>query len=184
MSHNVWSPVTVARSAKILARILRRRIEKKIEDVLGEDQFGFERWEGTGNTLGTSKWTLDINWEMCACFIDWQKASDFSERTKLMQIVKETVIDWHARRLIRKLHVDRSAKVWVHREEIRSWRWEQEWDNDTDPLPIVQEAGWAPGLVWLGTRNLTLDPSTIYPVERRYKNCSVLAYQIHPISHM
>ena len=28
---------------KIVAEILRRRIEKKIEDVLGEDQFGFRK---------------------------------------------------------------------------------------------------------------------------------------------
>jgi hypothetical protein len=31
----------IAHTAKIVAKILRRRIEKKIEDVLGEDQFGF-----------------------------------------------------------------------------------------------------------------------------------------------
>jgi hypothetical protein len=24
-----------------------------------------------------------------------------------------------------------------------------------DPVPIVQEAGWAPGLVWTGVENLT-----------------------------
>ena len=33
----------IAHTAKIVAKILRRRIEKKIEDVLGEDQFGFRR---------------------------------------------------------------------------------------------------------------------------------------------
>jgi len=31
----------IAHTAKIVAKILRRRIEKKIEDVLGEDHFGF-----------------------------------------------------------------------------------------------------------------------------------------------
>jgi hypothetical protein len=30
----------------IVAKILRRRIEKKIEDVLGEDRFGFRRGMG------------------------------------------------------------------------------------------------------------------------------------------
>jgi hypothetical protein len=29
------------------AKILRRRIERKIEDVIGEDQFGFRRRKGT-----------------------------------------------------------------------------------------------------------------------------------------
>jgi hypothetical protein len=33
----------IAHAAKIVARILRRRIERKIEDALGEDQFGFRR---------------------------------------------------------------------------------------------------------------------------------------------
>ena len=31
----------IAHTAKIVAKIRRRRIEKKIENVLGEDQFGF-----------------------------------------------------------------------------------------------------------------------------------------------
>jgi hypothetical protein len=33
----------IAHAAKIVARILRRRIERKTEDVLGEDLFGFRR---------------------------------------------------------------------------------------------------------------------------------------------
>jgi len=33
----------IAHTAKIVAEILRRRIEKKIEDVLGEEQVGFRR---------------------------------------------------------------------------------------------------------------------------------------------
>ena len=37
----------IASTAKIVAKILRRRIENKIEDVLGEDQFGFRRGKGT-----------------------------------------------------------------------------------------------------------------------------------------
>jgi len=37
---------------KIAAKILRRRIEKKIEDVLGEDQFGFRRGKGTRDAIG------------------------------------------------------------------------------------------------------------------------------------
>jgi len=36
----------ISHTAKIVAKILRRRIEKKIEDVLGEDQIGFRRAKG------------------------------------------------------------------------------------------------------------------------------------------
>jgi hypothetical protein len=40
-----------------------------------------------------------------------------------------------------------------------------------DPVPILQEAGWAPGLVWTGAENLTppgFNPQTVQPVASRY----------------
>ena len=42
----------IAHTAKIVAKILRRKIEKKIEDVFGEDQFGFRRGKGTRDAIG------------------------------------------------------------------------------------------------------------------------------------
>jgi len=42
----------VAHTAKIVAEVLRRRVEKKIEDVLKEDQFGFKRGKGTKDAIG------------------------------------------------------------------------------------------------------------------------------------
>jgi hypothetical protein len=76
--HSTISIITHA--AKIVAKILRRRIERKIEDALGEDRFGFRRGKGTGDAIWMlkiiSERTLDIDEELCACFIDWQKAFD------------------------------------------------------------------------------------------------------------
>jgi hypothetical protein len=81
----------------IVAKILRRRNEKKIEDVLGEDQFGSRRGKGTSDAIGMlriiSKRTSEIDEELCVCFIDWQKASDRVKWTKLMQITEGTGID-------------------------------------------------------------------------------------------
>jgi hypothetical protein len=41
-----------------------------------------------------------------------------------------------------------------------------------DPVPMVQEAGWAPGPVWTGAENLApppgFDPRTVQPVASRY----------------
>jgi hypothetical protein len=34
-----------------VTKLLRRRIERKIEDVLGEDQFGFRRGKGTKDAI-------------------------------------------------------------------------------------------------------------------------------------
>jgi hypothetical protein len=42
----------IAHSAKLVSKILRRKIEKKIEDVLGEHQFGFRSVKELGMQLG------------------------------------------------------------------------------------------------------------------------------------
>ena len=54
---------------------------------------------------------IEINEELYACFIDWQKAFDHVNWTKLMQILKRTGIDWCERRLISKLYMDQRVKV-------------------------------------------------------------------------
>jgi hypothetical protein len=55
----------ITNTAKIVARILRRMIEKKIENVLGEDEFGFRRGKGTRDAIGLlrviSERTLNID---------------------------------------------------------------------------------------------------------------------------
>jgi hypothetical protein len=69
----------IAHAAKMVVRILRRRIERKTEDALGEDQFRFRRGKGSRDAIGMlriSEQTLVIDEELCACFIDWQKAFD------------------------------------------------------------------------------------------------------------
>jgi hypothetical protein len=87
----------IAHTAKIVKKILRRRFGKKVEDVLGEDQFGFRRGKGTKNATAMlriiSERTLEIDDKLCVCFIDWQKAFDRVNWTKLIQILKETGID-------------------------------------------------------------------------------------------
>jgi len=104
-----------AHTAKIIAKILRRRIERKIEDVLGEDQFGFRRGNGTRDAIGMmriiAERTLEIDEELCVCFIDWQKAFDHVNWTKLMQILKRIGINWRERRLISKLYMEQKVKV-------------------------------------------------------------------------
>ena len=61
-------------TAKVITRKLRRRFERKIEDLLGEDQFGFTRGIGTRDAIGmiriTAERSLEIDEELCICFID------------------------------------------------------------------------------------------------------------------
>jgi len=67
-----------------------------------------------------SERTLEIDEELCVCFIDWQKTFGRVNWTKLTQILKGTGIDWRQRRLISNLYMAQSVKVRLNREETRS----------------------------------------------------------------
>ena len=67
-----------------------------------------------------SERTLEIDEELRVLFIDWQKAFDHVNWTKLMQILKRTGIDWRERRLTSKLHMDQRIKVRLDRGETKS----------------------------------------------------------------
>jgi hypothetical protein len=63
-----------AHAVKVVTSVIRRTSEKKIEGVVGEDQFGFRKGNGTRDAIGRpriiSERTLDICEEICVCFID------------------------------------------------------------------------------------------------------------------
>jgi hypothetical protein len=63
---------------------------------------------------------LGINEELCSYFIDWQKACDHVNRTKLMQVLKGIGTNWHKRRFVSKPYMDQSVKVQVDQEKARS----------------------------------------------------------------
>jgi sorting nexin-29 len=107
------------------AKTLRRIIEKKIQEVLGEDQIGFRRGKGTTDAIGmlrviSERIILEINEDLCVCFIDWKKVFDRVNWTKLMQILRGTGIDWRERRLHRNLYMAQSVKVRLNHGETRS----------------------------------------------------------------
>jgi hypothetical protein len=57
-----------------VSSVIRRRPEKKIEDILGEDQFRFRKGKATRDATGMlriiSEQTLDTGEEIFICFIE------------------------------------------------------------------------------------------------------------------
>ena len=54
---------------------------------------------------------------------------------------------------------------------------------EKDPVPIVQEAGWAPGPVWISAENLAppgFDPRTFQPVASGYTDYAIPAPSLPP----
>jgi hypothetical protein len=83
-------------------------------DLLVEDTvFTWKRYtkQATIRILGImSEITVDIEEELCACYIEWQKAFDRGNWILLKQILKVTAIGCRERNLISKLYMDHSLK--------------------------------------------------------------------------
>jgi len=88
----------IAHTAKRVAKILRRRIKNKIEDVLGEDQFGFRRGKGTRDTIAMLRIiperTLEIDEELSVCFIP-RRLTEGVWPSQLDQINADSKENWY-----------------------------------------------------------------------------------------
>uniref|UniRef100_A0A8D8UAM4 Craniofacial development protein 2 n=1 Tax=Cacopsylla melanoneura TaxID=428564 RepID=A0A8D8UAM4_9HEMI len=106
---------------KTITRIMIKRIEKKVEENIGEDQFGFRKGKGTRDAMGCVRMLaerlMDVNRDMYVCFIDWEKAFDRVNWNILMKILKDIQINWKDRRLIRELYKGQKVVVRVENEE-------------------------------------------------------------------
>jgi hypothetical protein len=107
----------------LVGRVLKSRIGKKIEDVL-RDQFGFRRGGCINDSVGMlrtmSVQTSDIDGELYACFIDWQKDYGCVNCTKLVLILKRNGVDLRERRLINNVYMAQTVKVHLEQGETRS----------------------------------------------------------------
>uniref|UniRef100_A0A8D8TDU0 Craniofacial development protein 2 n=1 Tax=Cacopsylla melanoneura TaxID=428564 RepID=A0A8D8TDU0_9HEMI len=106
---------------KAITRILIKRIEGKIEQHLGEDQFGFRKGRGTRDAMGCMRMIaermMDVNKDLYACFIDWEKAFDRVEWNILLRVLKDIELNWKDRRLIRELYKGQKVVVRIESEE-------------------------------------------------------------------
>ena len=86
--HRTWSLTTHA--SKIMLKVLTREVESKANHFIGKTQFGFRRGCGTRDAIAT----LRILYKRClkhdetvfVCFVDYEKAFDRVNWTKLMEI--------------------------------------------------------------------------------------------------
>jgi len=94
----------------------------KIFDVLVKEPVciwkRYRKQAAVGMLKLISERTLDIDRELCACYIKWQKAFDHGNWTSLMQILKETAIGCHERTLISKLYMDHSVMCKQEQERL------------------------------------------------------------------
>jgi hypothetical protein len=105
----------ITHASKIVMKILTYRVESKAESFLGEDQFGFRRGCGTRDGIATLRAlyerSLEHNNKVYVCYIDYEKAFDRVNWSKMLEILADIGVDWKDRRLILNLYSKQTAFV-------------------------------------------------------------------------
>ena len=67
-----------------------------------------------------SERVLHIKEDMCLYFIDWQKAFDRVDWTKLLEMLRSIGVNWRECRLIRNLYMGQRVKLHLNQGETNS----------------------------------------------------------------
>ncbi|KAI5720095.1 hypothetical protein M8J77_001812 [Diaphorina citri] len=110
--------------SKLLTTIIKRRIEKKIDLELSEDQFGFRNGRGTREAILSlrllTEESMRVKRPLFIAFVDLQKAFDNVNWNIMFNILKETGINFKDRRVIHSLYKNQVAGIKVNNSERRT----------------------------------------------------------------
>ncbi|KAL1447598.1 hypothetical protein WDU94_009869 [Cyamophila willieti] len=100
---------------KIFLKVIHGRIYKKCEEQISDTQFGFRRAVGTREALFSIQVLFqrcrDVNCDVYACFIDYQKAFDRVQHSKMMEVLEKVGLDHKDLKIIANLYWNQVASV-------------------------------------------------------------------------
>lgn len=102
---------------KIFLRIIHVRLYGKLEDHMSDTQFGFRNNLGTREALFSLQVLVQKCRDLChpvyMCFIDFEKAFDKVQHSKLIEVLMKVNTDGKDLRIIRNLYYNQTANVRV-----------------------------------------------------------------------
>ena len=88
----------ISHASKIMLKILTKRLEAKVNHLIGRNQFGFRKGCGTRDAIGVMRTlcerSLEHGNEVYICFVDFEKAFDTVDRVKMFKILNNLHVDW------------------------------------------------------------------------------------------
>ena len=82
-----------------MLKILQARLQQYVNQELPDVQAGFRKGRGTRDQIANICWIIDkireFQKNIYSCFIDYIKAFDYVDHSKLWRILKETGISDH-----------------------------------------------------------------------------------------
>ena len=112
---NYHTIALISHTSKVMLKILQARLQQCVNCELPDVQAGFRKGRGTRDQTGNICWIIkkarEFQKSIYLSFIDYAKAFDCVEHSKLWKILKEMGIPDHLTCLLRNLYASQEATV-------------------------------------------------------------------------
>ena len=105
---NYCTIALISHASKVMLKILQARLQQYMNRELPDVQAGFRKGRGTRDKIANIRWIMEKAREfqknIYFCFIDYAKALDCVDHSKLWKILKEMRIPDHLTCLLKNLY--------------------------------------------------------------------------------
>ena len=112
---NYRTIAVISHASKVMLKILQARLQQYMIRELPDVQAGFRKGRGARNQIADIRWIIrkarEVQKNIYFCFIDYAKALDCVDHSKLWKILKEMGIPDHLTCLLRILCAGQEATV-------------------------------------------------------------------------
>ena len=110
-----YCTIAISHTSKIMLKILQASLQQYMNSELSDVQPGFRKGRGTRDQITNIQWIIEgareFQKNIYFCFIDYTKAFDYVNSSKLWKILKEMGIPDHLTCLLRNLYAGQQATV-------------------------------------------------------------------------
>ena len=112
---NYCTIALMSHASKVMLKIIQARLKQYVYQELPDSQAGFRKSRGTRDQIANIRWIIEKAREfqknIYFCFVDYAKAFDCVNHSKLWKILKEMGIPDHLICLLRNLYAGQEATV-------------------------------------------------------------------------
>ena len=117
---NYCTMVLISNASKVVLKILQVRFQQYVNCELPDVHAGFRKDRGTRDQIANIFWIIEKarEFQKNICFVDYAKAFDCINHSKLWKILQEMGLSDHLNCLLRNLNPDQEATVRTGHEAI------------------------------------------------------------------